>query len=116
MGSKYDALACPKIPNPSALAGLGYDCDCNHRVHLGLVSLPVSPEVWKDFTTPDAFVGFFTMYGPHGVVECSTKEETEAAAAELLDKWPNALSGATRSLWPLSSNWRIQIWSKIELA
>jgi hypothetical protein len=88
---------------------------------LGLEAVPVSQVAslpFANFDTPPAFTGFFTLYGPNGYIEGDTKEEVEALTTELLANWPNALSGAVRKCWRWSQPpvWRVQIWSKIELA
>jgi hypothetical protein len=64
------------------------------------------------------FVGYFTIYGPNGYIEASTKEAVEAALAPLLEKYPHAMSGKIRQNWfwtKSPKSWRVTIWSRLEL-
>lgn len=62
------------------------------------------------------FIGYHTVYGPNGYIEAATHEAVETEAASLLDKYPNAQSGAIRRPLLQRGVWRTAIWSKMELA
>jgi hypothetical protein len=61
------------------------------------------------------FIGYYTIYGPHGYVQSLSRSDVDAAVERLLAKWPHAQSAAPyQELF--SRLWRATVWSKIELA
>lgn len=68
-----------------------------------------------DTVRPGAlFVGYFTIFGPHGQITGTSETAVENFADELLLKWPHALRSDVREV--RQHVWRATIWSKLELA